>query len=652
MGYARSDGEAPAPPPPGDRIEDPNSIKAIVAANIPKSVEDVFPIVDVMRELTSDDIKSDIVAGLTVAVMVVPQGMAYAALASLTPEIGLYSCIIPILTYAILGTSRQLAVGPVAMVALLTAAGLSPLQDPAEDPVRYQQLASTLAFLVGVFQAGMGFFRLEFIARFLPHPVLSGFTSAAAIVIGSSQLKDVFRLNLERSEKLHEILGSFFREAGHSHSLTMVVAFTSIIALVLTRYAKKRHRSLKRLPEALFLVVFWILVSHYDDFAGKGVKVIGKVPSGFPSPGGILWGEIGSLVGPALSISLVGFLESFAVAKTIAEKEGYQMSARRELIGLGLCNVAGAFFKCMPVTGGFSRSAVNYQAGAKSTFASIVTAIGLIVTVLVLTPLFTDLPKPILSAIIIVAVSTLVDFGEFAHLWATDKRDFLLVLCAFLCTLFWGLLEGILVSAALAIAMLVQRVADPHSAVLVKVSDDPPVFRNRERFPDGEPVPGTLIYRMDAPLFYANADSFKDDITVLGEGSRVIIIHGGPTPHVDSSGVAVLAQLRRRCVARGKRLLMCECNGPVRDALRNAGITYDADADTDADGKKTGHGKSEEEAPTPMFLALNDAVAHARAFIAAAAMEDVAVDLGDEAADRDAAAFGTDARTVVSANDL
>ena len=186
MGYARSDGEAPARPP-GDRIEDPNSIKAIVAANIPKSVEDVFPIVDVMRELTSDDIKSDIVAGLTVAVMVVPQGMAYAALASLTPEIGLYSCIIPILTYAILGTSRQLAVGPVAMVALLTAAACR-RWDPAEDPVQYQQLASTLAF-VGVFQAGMGFFRLEFIARFLPHPVLSGFTSAAAIVIGSSQLK-------------------------------------------------------------------------------------------------------------------------------------------------------------------------------------------------------------------------------------------------------------------------------------------------------------------------------------------------------------------------------------------------------------------------------------------------------------------------------
>ena len=609
----------------------------------------MFPIVDVMRELTSDDIKSDIVAGLTVAVMVVPQGMAYAALASLTPEIGLYSCIIPILTYAILGTSRQLAVGPVAMVALLTAAGLSPLQDPAEDPVRYQQLASTLAFLVGVFQAGMGFFRLEFIARFLPHPVLSGFTSAAAIVIGSSQLKDVFRLNLERSEKLHEILGSFFREAGHSHSLTMVVAFTSIIALVLARYAKKRHRSLKRLPEALFLVVFWILVSHYDDFAGKGVKVIGKVPSGFPSPGGILWGEIGSLVGPALSISLVGFLESFAVAKTIAEKEGYQMSARRELIELGLCNVAYPFSSACPWGRRWSRSAVNYQAGAKSTFASIVTAIGMIVTVLVLTPLFTDLPKPILSAIIIVAVSTLV--GGFAHLWATDKRDFLLVLCAFLCTLFWGLLEGILVSAALAIAMLVQRVADPHSAVLVKVSDDPPVFRprtfprRRERprnphLPHGRPAllrqRRFVQGRYHRPRRGIQGDHHPRRFHPARRLERRRRPRAAPTqmrrarqttPHVRMQRTG-----ERRAPQRGNHLRRRRRNGRRREEDR-ARQERRRGADTDVSRAERCGGAR-------------------RAFIAAAAREDVAVDLGDEAADRDADAVRTDARTVVSANDL
>ena len=190
-------------------VLDPNSIKAIIKANVPHSVDELFPFIGVVKSLSRDDIKSDVVAGLTVAVMVVPQGMAYAALAQLTPEIGLYSCIMPILVYALFGSSRQLAVGPVAMVALLTSAGVSEIQDPAEDPVRYQRLASTLALVVGLLQAGMGFLKLEFVARFLPHPVLSGFTSAAAIVIGCSQLKDIFKLSLPRSERLQDILDPF-----------------------------------------------------------------------------------------------------------------------------------------------------------------------------------------------------------------------------------------------------------------------------------------------------------------------------------------------------------------------------------------------------------------------------------------------------------
>ena len=545
--------------------------------------------------------------------------MAYAALASLTPEIGLYSCIVPIVTYALLGTSRQLAVGPVAMVALLTSAGLTPLADPREDPGRYQQLASTLAFLVGCMQAGMALLKLEFVARFLPHPVLSGFTSAAAVVIGSSQLKDVFKLSLPRSERLHEILEAFFDKVGDSHALTVAVSFTSIAALVAARHLKRRVSALKRFPEALFLVVFWILVSHYADFKGRGVKVIGEVPSGFPSPTNILWGDVSALVSPALSISLVGFLESFAVAKTIAEKEGYEMSAQRELLGLGLCNVAGAFFKCMPVTGGFSRSAVNYQAGAKSTVASIITAVFLVFTVLLLTPLFRDLPKPILSAIIIVAVSTLVDVGEFTHLWKRDKRDFVLVSVAFTCTLFWGLLEGILVSAGLAIIMLVQKVASPHSAVLVKIADDPPVYRNRDRFPDGVAVEGVLIYRMDAPLFYANADSFKDEVTTLcaQEAARVVIVHGGAMAHVDSTGVGTMEQLRARFARVGVTLVLCEFNGPCREILTCcSGVAYDADGCDQTDDVET---------RIPMFLSLNDAVEHAGALVKAAKLSESAV---------------------------
>jgi len=649
---------ASAPPSAAPSDPDPNSLRHVLASNLPRSFADVFPVLDVARTLSADDLKADVIAGLTVAVMVVPQGMAYAALASLRPEIGLYSCIVPILTYAVLGTSRQLAVGPVAMVALLTTAGLSPLQDPLEDPERYRQLASALAFLVGVIQAGMGFLKLEFVAQFLPHPVLSGFTSAAAIVIGSSQLKDVFGLKLERSERLHEILESFFEKIGGAHGLTMAVAFTSIFALLAARHLKRRFASLRRVPEALILVTFWILVSHYADFEDKGVKVIGKVPSGFPAPTGVALGDVGDLLGPAVTISLVGFLESFAVAKTIAEKEGYRMSARRELVGLGLANVAGAFFKCMPVTGGFSRSAVNYQAGARSTLSSVVTALSLIVVVLALTPLFTDLPKPILSAIIIVAVSTLVDLHEFAHLWRTDKRDFVLVACAFACTLFWGLLEGILVSAGLAAAMLVQRVASPHAAVLVRVNDadDPkgPVFRNRERFPDGARVPGVLIYRQDAPLFYANADAFKDAVRSLAEieEARVVLLHGGAMPHVDSTGVAALEQLRRWLASRNKRLAMCEFNGPTRDALERAGLTYRAD-----ESAKEGGGFAEEDdsraedelerpdsrdpatAAAPMYLALADAVRSAETTAARLAADEVCVGFDDDTHDQAARAL-------------
>ena len=624
-------------------VLDPNSLKAIIKANVPQTLDELFPFIGVVKSLSRDEVKSDILAGLTVAVMVVPQGMAYAALAQLTPEIGLYSCIMPILVYALFGSSQQLAVGPVAMVALLTSAGLSELQDPAEDPVRYQRLASTLALVVGLLQAGLGLLKLEFIARFLPHPVLSGFTSAAAIVIGCSQLKDIFKLPLPRSERLQDILEVFFAKLPDTHGMTFGVAIASILFLLGAKQVKRKVKVLKRFPEALFLVTFFILVSHYGDFKEKGVKVIGTVPAGFPTPQNVLWSEIGSVMGTAVSIALVGFLESFAVAKTIAEKEGYRMSAQRELIGLGLANVVGAFFKCMPTTGGVSRSAVNYQAGAKSTLASLVTALFMIITVLVLTPLFTDLPKPILSAIIVVAVSTLVDFGEFVHLWRIDKRDFFLVLCAFLCTLFWGLLQGILVSAGLAVVILVHRVSSPHSAVLVQISEDPPTFRNVDRFPDGKQIPKTLIFRLDAPLFYANAESFKDDLShlITEQDPRVVIIHGGAMPHVDSSGVVVLGQIRDKCLQRGKCLILCEFNGPTRDALRdNYGFTKD--------GSLTQEAPSDDDKNiVEEFLTLTEAVERAKLLVKIAAKEDVHIAVyDDEEAER--RSFEIDARTAVS----
>jgi SulP family sulfate permease len=446
----------------------------------------------------------------------------------------------------------------------------------------------------------------------------------------------------------------FFAKLPETHGMTFGVAIASIVLLLAAKQVKRRVKSLKRFPEALFLVVFFILVSHYGDFSEKGVKVIGHVPAGFPAMQNVLWSDIGSLAGTALSIALVGFLESFAVAKTIAEKEGYHMSAQRELIGLGLANVVGAFFKCMPTTGGFSRSAVNYQAGAKSTLASLVTAAFMILTVLVLTPLFTDLPKPILSAIIVVAVATLVDFQEFVHLWRIDKRDFTLVMVAFLCTLFWGLLQGILVSAALAVVILVHRVSSPHSAVLVQISEG--VFRNKARFPKGTEIPKTLIYRLDAPLFYANAESFRDELShlIAENDPKVVIIHGGAMPHVDSSGVAVLVQIQNKCHARGKKLLLAEFNGPTRDALRmNYGFTKHGVGGENDDGNDpsgAGHDAEKDSSKVEAFLTLVEAVARAKVLVQISAKEDVSL-VVEETDEQERRSFEAEAKTVVSARE-
>mmetsp|Transcript_29836 Transcript_29836/g.65572 ORF Transcript_29836/g.65572 Transcript_29836/m.65572 type:complete len:608 (-) Transcript_29836:732-2555(-) len=559
----------------------------------------VFPVLGVVPTLTRDDIQSDVVAGLTVAVMVVPQGMAYAALAALRPENGLYSCVLPIMVYGMLGTSRQLAVGPVAMVALLTSAGLTKLADPVTETEKYTELASLLAFMVGVIQTAMGVFRLDFMVRFLSHPVLSGFTSAAAIVIGLSQLKDLFGIHLPRDKKLHKIAANFFPEVDETHGLTLTIAVLSMVFLFGARKIKRRVKMLKRFPDALFLVTIAILASEFGNFKDEGVKLVGEVPSGFPAPWNLPWESVGDLAATAASISFIAFLESFAVAKTIAEKEHYQVDARQELLALGLCNVVGAFFRCMPVTGGFSRSAVNYQAGAKSTLASMVTAVSVLMVVLFLTPLFESLPKAVLGSIIVVAVSTLVNFEEMKHLYKTDKRDLFLLLVAFGCTLFVGLLEGILIAAGMSMVLVLQKAVVPHGAVLGQIRDDPPVFRNIDRFPDAKMLDGVLIYRLDAPLFFANADLWRDRMhQLLQEYPKTVsvVLHGGAVAHMDSTGAHAVEGFIKECKRHEREAIFAEFNGPCRDMLERMGIS-----------KSKG-----DESEGPFFLTLHDAVAKAK----------------------------------------
>lgn len=529
-----------------------------------------FPILDWLPRYSKNQLQGDLSAGLTVGVMLIPQGMAYSMLAGLPPIHGLYAVTIPLFLYAIMGTSRQLAVGPVAMVSLLTAAGIGALQ-PA-TPAIYLMYALTAALMVGVLQAAMGLFRLGFLVNFLSHPVISGFTSAAAIIIGLSQLKHLLRIDLPKSEHIQEMMVALAKNIGNTHLLTIGIG---IAAILIIKYGKKLHQSL---PTALIAVVLGILAVWGLNLTDYGVKIVGEVPSGLPSLSTpsfdpAVWK---SLISVALTISLVGFMESFAVAKAIqAKHKNYQVDANQELLALGVANLGAAFFQGYPITGGFSRTAVNDQAGAKTGMASIFSAILIVLTLLFLTPLFYYLPNAVLAAVVIVAVLGLIDYKEAIHLWKEDRSDFWMLLATFIITLTMGIETGIGAGVVLSLGMVVYRSTRPHLAVLARVPGTE-FYRNIERFHNLEQREDLLILRMDGPLYFANLNYFKDNLSRLmaerGAKLKAVVINADSISHVDSSAVHALKDWVRELQAQGIKLYFTSLIGPVRDIFSKTGL--------------------------------------------------------------------------------
>lgn len=529
-----------------------------------------FPILDWLPKYNKTQLQGDLSAGLTVGVMLIPQGMAYSMLAGLPPIHGLYAVTIPLFLYAIMGTSRQLAVGPVAMVSLLTAAGIGALQ-PA-TPAIYLMYALTAALMVGVLQAAMGLFRLGFLVNFLSHPVISGFTSAAAIIIGLSQLKHLLRIDLPKSEHIQEMMLALAKNIGNTHLLTIGIG---IVAILIIKYGKKLHASL---PTALIAVALGVLAVWGLNLTDYGVKIVGEVPSGLPSLSSpsfdpAVWK---SLISVALTISLVGFMESFAVAKAIqAKHKNYQVDANQELLALGVANLGAAFFQGYPITGGFSRTAVNDQAGAKTGMASIFSAILIVLTLLFLTPLFYYLPNAVLAAVVIVAVLGLIDYKEAIHLWKEDRSDFWMLLATFIITLTMGIETGIGIGVILSLGMVVYRSTRPHMAVLARVPGTE-FYRNIERFNNLEQREDLLILRMDGPLYFANLNYFKDNLTRLmnerGDKLKALLINSESISHVDSSAVHALKDWMRELQAQGIKVYFAGLIGPVRDVFARTGL--------------------------------------------------------------------------------
>lgn len=523
-----------------------------------------FPILTWLPGYRKDYLAGDMAAGLTVGVMLIPQGMAYAMIAGLPPVYGLYAAMIPQVVYAIFGTSRQLAVGPVAMDSLLVAAGVSVFAAAGSE--NYILLAILLSFMMGMIQLALGVFRMGFLVNFLSRPVISGFTSAAALIIGVNQLKHLIGVDLERNNLIFKILYDAVIRFGEINWLSLTIGIAGILIL---KNIKKIHPSI---PGALAVVVIGILVVQLGHLNEFGVKIVGLVPEGLPdfAVPVLSSAHLQNLIPAALTLALIAFMEAISVAKALQAKHKgeYEIDANQELIGLGMGNIAGSFFGCYPTTGGFSRSAINEQAGAKTNLAAIISAALIALTLLFLTPLFYYLPKPILAAVIMVAVFGLIDFKFPVYLWKTRKEDFFMLLIAFLVTIGVGIKEGIGVSVAMSLIAMIYRSTKPHYAVLGRLPDSIE-FRNIDRFEQVVSRPDVLIIRYDAELYFANAnhfvDTIKKEISKKGDQLKLIILHGGSMAHIDSTGFQSLTELINDLDKHDIQVYLTNLIGPTRD---------------------------------------------------------------------------------------
>jgi len=505
----------------------------------------------------------DLAAGLTVAAMLVPQAMAYALLAGLPPQVGLYAATVPVLAYAVLGTSRQLAVGPVAIVSLLTASTLSQVA----DETNYVAVATLLAFLVGAVHLVLAVGRLGFLVNFLSHSVLVGFTGAAAIIIGFSQVKHLLGISIERKEHFYQTVLEVVNNIGATNLATLGLGGIALVAL----FALKRVA--KALPSALIVVAAAIAASEVFDLEGRGVKVVGEIPNDLPVPALPTFdvGLVGELLPTALVITIVGFLESIAVAKVYARRHRYDVEVPNELYGLGAANIAAGLFGGYPVTGGFSRTAVNDTAGARTPMASIITAIGVGLAIVFLTPVLSQLPQAALGAIIIAAVVGLFDIKEMRHIASVKPSDLISLSVAFFATLALGIEIGIGIAVVASMLVVFARMSRPHSAVLGKIA--PGVYRNVNRYPDAETFSGVKMLRIDAALSFANASFVKKLLRQEAADHQILVLDASGINDIDATGAATFEETLTELGESGIDVFLADVKGPVRDVFDRAHLS-------------------------------------------------------------------------------
>ena len=539
-----------------------------------------LPLLDDLRQAHRASLAADGLAGTITAVLLIPQALAYALLAGLPPAVGLYASVLPMLMYALLGSSRTLSVGPVAVAAVMVSTALTPYANGDAD--KYLEGALLLSAMSGAVLLGMAGLRLGWLTHFISHPVLSGFTTGAALFIIGTQLPALTGITVPRTADLSGTLAALWTQRESVQTPVIGFGLVALALLLLAReplqrglqragFQQTHAQRLSRAAPLLVVMAATALSTQLDAAYRWQLPVVGLIPQGLPAPSLGFLNATGwqALLPAAVMIALINYVESISVAKTLAFKRGEKVDADQELLALGSTNVVAACAGAMPVCGGFARSTVNFDAGARSQSAAVVTALWVALAAFALTGLLAPLPKAVLAAIIIVAVWQLVDFKSLIHTWRYDRGDGTAQALTILGVLGFGIEAGLMAGAGLSLALFLYRSSRPHIAVVGRLVDTEH-YRNVLRHPVTT-FPGLLLIRVDETLYFANAPRVESELQHLivsqPQLKAVVLIMCG-VAYVDTSGLEVLESLEAELRQKGVALHLAEVKGPVMDRLR------------------------------------------------------------------------------------
>jgi SulP family sulfate permease len=515
------------------------------------------------------NLRQELIAGLTVAALLVPQGMAYALLAGLPPVMGLYASVLPMIVYALTGTGRQTSVGPVTVDSLMLLLGLSTLA--TAGTASFIALAVLLTAMIGAIQLAMGALRLGFLVNFLSYPVLAGFTSAVAVITVLGQLSHLLGIDEPQHAVLYQTVLDVAEHAGRANPATVAIAAGSIIVL----WAVKRWAPTS--PGPLALVVVCTALAYVLGLDARGVSVLGPVPSGLPhlSLPQIHWANVQNVLPLALTMALVGFAQTISVGKSLGNKFGYDVDANRELTALGLSNLTSSVSQGYTVSGSLARSALNAAAGARTQVAAIIAAVCVGVVTVFFTPLFHYLPHATLAAILVVSSLRLIDTGEIRYLFKVKITEGVLLVFTFVATLALGIMPGLVCGIVASILLFITLNTRPNTAILGRLPNTN-IFRNVRHFPDAQTIPGLVILRIDASLYFANVVFLKAKIHEIvrehGTSLKAIILDASAVNDLDSSADTALHQLSDEFKRKGITFYIAGVKAPVRDVMKRSGL--------------------------------------------------------------------------------